>query len=197
MFLWLASILGQNFPTGWLRSQALLRNASLMNMKIRSCIQSRSWCSWWCHCKDLIVALVTAHHTGVLDHRTERILYLYTATRKLVLRHGPGHQARGQQSRATYKLCTFRHVIVTIDREVVDERKKGKSRKASSPIRVRRGAMETRYRHEVLYSYSHFSTAKYLTLPSPMSTPNSIIGTLGGFCCRLLSVEVGYLIVRS
>ena len=110
-----------------------------------------------------------------------------------MLRRSPGHQARGQQSRATYKymcMCTFRHDIVTIDREVFDGKKEGEEQESlSSPIR--RGAMETRYTHKVLYSYSHFSTGKYLTLPSPMSTPNSTIGTLGGFFCQPLSVEVG------
>jgi len=73
-----------------------------------------------------------------------------------VLRRSPGHQARGQQSSATYKymcMCTFRHDIVTINREVVD----GEEQESLS---THPGPSGNGYRHKVLYSYSHFSTAK-------------------------------------
>ena len=123
----------------------------------------------------------------------ECVLYLYTATSKQVLRHGPGHWAKDQQDRATYKcpeVCVYvygRWVRFMFGHD--KENRGSPSIQVSHPIRrvhpPRRRATETQYRHKVLYSYSHFSPARYLTLPSPTSTTKLDYRYIEGFCCHV------------
>jgi len=119
----------------------------------------------------------------------ECVLYLYTATSKQVLRHGPGHWAKGQQDRATYKcpeVCVYvygRWVRFTFGHD--KENRGSPSIQVSHPIRrvhpPRRRATETQYRRKVLYSYSHFFPRGISLFPVLRVPPSSIIGTLKGF----------------
>ena len=126
----------------------------------------------------------------------ERERDLHTAISKQVLRRGPGHWAKDQQDRATYEcleVCVYvygRWVRFTSGH---DKEKRGSpSIQVSHPIRQVhppcRRATKTQYRRKVLYSYSHFSPARCLTLPSPTGTIKLDYRYIGRFCCRCVTV---------
>jgi len=84
---------------------------------------------------------------------------------------------------------TLGHDIVTIGGWWLTKRKRGSlSIQVSYPPRWR--ATEIWYRRKVLYSYSHFSPVRYLTLPSLTSTPKFNYRYIGWI---LLLVHRGYM----
>ena len=115
-----------------------------------------------------------------------------------MLRRSPGHQVKDQRDRATYKcpevcvcMCgrwvrfTFGHDIggMAVD-EKNRKREAGEASASRSPIRSDGSILHAGEPRK----FSHFSPARYLTLPSPTSNLKLDYRSLGGFFCLCVAV---------